>query len=1645
VVTPNPAGTTVYKDAGSGPNVGTYTLQLAVPPPAIATLAYLTVAATPDPLKWATQGGKSIQVSTDGVNYSDALVLTFDSTALLGSATDWSRTQTIWVRAVGDSVADGQLTSIISHAIQSTNPDINLLPITNVEVKVIDNNRPGLVVVIPRNPRVVENGAGPSYTVALTKSPNVGETVSIALAIDVTILALSGNPSQFNALTNTVTFDSTNWNVPFTVNVAHAPADGIVQNERYTNIVMSVSSSDTVSGVYAHVGDQPRIQVDVIDADAPGLLVTQMTDELTVSDGHPATYTIQLLKSPAALTQVVATLLTDGKTLASSDVPDARFHAAPFFCTPSSTAACGPTVVFDSTNWNVAFTVRVSVNPGAPAVVGTQPVMVFPAQPHTLNQMFGPIIIEGEQIIDRSLKPGVKLPTELDVPLPVPPPVFDLGQATDTLNIFNDGSVSNDTGVMGPLTAPGFVAVQALYANSPLCTNAPSSCDAGTFGKVSGLNMSTDPLSFDFGTSTNHNFHTFDAGITYHNIQIVNLMLGQGNDNFTVNSTTQGAITAVNGGGGSDTITVNGGGGPTSPLVVFGDTSQNGQYYDSTTAHLTGHARVFTCTVAKPCNNTLDARNDPNPVVLVGGRGNDTIYGGGGGDQLYGGGGSNVIHAGTGNDHIYGNASINIDLTQRLSLSTQVITVVNDPNGTEQTTGDQLVVGQNSIYGGAGHDIVIGQKGVITQTPGTNRILTTGNVLRVESIDPTQFANTTIRGGSGDSIFIGGSGSDAIDGGSGRSVIIGNNALFDRTTTVGDFRSPLYRALTGTQIYDANGVDLAGTTWQPDPSWGVTPPWWADFLLTLTFLNNYGNNYLAGGPGTNKLIFGGYGNDVIQGHSSIDYRPTTLTSLSCANPGTVGYDNWHWNLLVGACRDASQGTATTPTPSLQINPSKGDIAGAGTDGYTYIEGVGGSDVILGDFGQNDIVGGSSDMFGLTAPAQRSHTGSNLIFGGDGTRIDRNNPGDTSPNGHAHDSDTIVADNGDIFRLVGTGGTSSGHYLTFNYDNYTGATEHIVPRAVRLIDYTPGGPDYNNTVASGPVVPGDLGGPAEIHAEAGDAFIYGGPRNDVIFGGGQNDTIVGGYGNKWISGGAGDDCIIGHDGRCFASRVGTAGEPLYGIAAIPAANVSQLITTPGNFQQAVINKDTALQYIALLFPYNLDPNHAAPSQTYRAAYSNDIIYGGFGSDSIHAGAGESAITGAEAPTLSYTNNYDVNGVQLNTAPIESDWYHPYNPGNPLGYNPATTKFALYDAADPRRKILLTSTGALDKTQTGLRWILDFDSTEGILNNYWAAGTAYAPVNIQGNDAIFGDIGNKWIVGGNGRNRVYGGWGDSMLDIRGTLDFNGGLNDGPVTQPAYESLAFAGAGRDVLIASSGGDRMLDWGGNFNTYLVPFSPFGMGTVDRSPSPATRAYLLALSKSDGADQTVGLRYGGTAARNGEPFGELAMVQPGDAAWQPNHGAPRDKFVFVHAARDVLRFAGLKPIESPGTADPWIGAGAAAAVAPQAPTIQLAPVVNSGRQFAVPIVIGGVAGLVATYSITDGTSTVSGSGTIGADGLFSPVLDLSSLADGLLTASATLADSLGNTSVPGTTTTTKDAALPATPAISLAASSACPSTQPRR
>ena len=81
----------------------------------------------------------------------------------------------------------------------------------------------------------------------------------------------------------------------------------------------------------------------------------------------------------------------------------------------------------------------------------------------------------------------------------------------------------------------------------------------------------------------------------------------------------------------------------------------------------------------------------------------------------------------------------------------------------------------------------------------------------------------------------------------------------------------------------------------------------------------------------------------------------------------------------------------------------------------------------------------------------------------------------------------------------------------------------------------------------------------------------------------------------------------------------------------------------------------------------------------------------------------------------------------------------------------------------------------------------------------------------------------------------------------------LNDQPdvATTVTYADIVYGGAGRDILIGNTGADRLVDWVGEFNSYIVPFSPFGAFAISRSNSPALRQFLLDLSAAQGADVT--------------------------------------------------------------------------------------------------------------------------------------------------------------------------------------------------
>jgi Ca2+-binding RTX toxin-like protein len=830
--------------------------------------------------------------------------------------------------------------------------------------------------------------------------------------------------------------------------------------------------------------------------------------------------------------------------------------------------------------------------------------------------------------------------------------------------------------------------------------------------------------------------------------------------------------------------------------------------------------------------------------------GSDSITTGTADDFIVGGVGADIISASNGRNIVLGDhgrftATVGAatPLWGGLALPAGRITTTDPTIGGADVittgTGIDLVLGGaagDTVAAGDGADVVVGDHGFIDLGVKSGALY----ALTITVTDNAIGGADTIRGEGGQDVLIGGTGSDRVDGGSEQDLVFGDNVSLDRTTSFGIHTNPRLRVLIGTTIYSVAlttaGDALVTATWQNNPG-GMTA--WTDFRITIldhdaaTAADRYGDDYIAGGAG-DDTIFGQLGNDTIQGDGSID-------------------------LTVGARRDANG--------DLVLNGS----VEAATDGDDYIEGGGGSDVVFGNLGRDDIIGGSSSLFSLDTKQRRPDT-ADLLFGGAGTKAGRND--DTAL--HGRDSDNIVGDNGDILRLVGTNGGAGGQYLAFTYDNY-GEAVKLLPRAVRLLDYTPGGPD---------LVPGSLTGDVygndELHGEAGDDTIYGGAGNDVIFGDAGDDDLIGGWGHDWISGGTGIDGILGDDGRIFTSRNGQT-EVLNGLT---TATTQIEITTPGRVQVAVIFPTGKLTKRVDLTPFAVDGNPLNP--LYNAKFANDILFGGWDGDFIHGGSGDDAISGAEALPVAY----GVGGIR-------SDFTRPFNNGTLLGFDTVTGEFALYDEYNPMRKVLVN----------GGEWMLNFDHTEGRFDSVATA------TRTDGDDVLFGDHGNDWIVGGTGRDTAWGGWGNDLMNMDDVLTTAGGENTSPDTNVSYEDRAVGGAGLDVLIANTGGDRLIDWVGEFNSFLVPFAPFGLGTVSRQVPPALFDFLYQLSAAQGADFTIAQLSGDAyIPRNGEPFGEIGLVTQKDSYWQDQTGGPRDPQPgnVPGGKRDVLRSATF----SSGTAE---------------------------------------------------------------------------------------------------------------------------------
>ena len=975
-------------------------------------------------------------------------------------------------------------------------------------------------------------------------------------------------------------------------------------------------------------------------------------------------------------------------------------------------------------------------------------------------------------------------------------------------------------------------------------------------------------------------------------------------------------VTSTAGNGSDDTIIGNG----ASDIAVGGDGDDNIWGDDETGPSLDGAGDILLGDngVVVRADGTALANDifSTDPTLggedqIRGGPGDDILIGGSGGDDATGVGGDDLFGE-AGHDIIIGD---NVRITRNGSDQIEVIETTEpqaggDDVGEGADGADTMLGGSgaDTLTGGLQGDVILGDNGRLIY----NRDLPLDLDL-ITTTEPTSGASDQLFGGDGNDTVMGGTASETIDGGAGDDLLFGDHGKVDL-----DLPSDQNFFSVDTGAADGGAADEIHGNVGRDTILGGQA---GDLLLGEADDDDLiGGHNAAGGSDAGDLMDGGTGNDALAGdNASIVRRLDTVSPLVRALAGTTLYGAGGAAAVTGVSQanptgavgrditlfdhsdDAVPGTSGNDTMAggadddtvlgqlgddlIQGDASTAEIIsfaggvlnpsiGSATDGDDYIEGNGGADLIFGDFGQDDILGGSSNLFGLTTATDRPD-GADVIFGGAGTETGRNHLGDLTNGGHARDADVIIGDNGRIFRIVGTNGVPTAAFLVYNYDTYVGGVR-IIPRAVDILDYTPGAAGLSDRGA------GDL-----IHGEAGDDSVWGGTGDDVLYGEGQDDDVLGGAGDDWASGGTGEDAVLGDDGKVITSRNGLA-EPLAGVLALPASQLNLVISTPGNMQQATINVSGQLRKAVDLEPFDLG--------------GDDVLYGGLGNDSMHGGAGDDAMSGAEALILA--------AAQLADGTIVLTGYNtPVNVGGMLAFNPVDVdgqhgdhltragEFLLYDEYNPLKKITLSSGG-----QT-LEFFLNVPAADPDAP-FDSRSTSNPKKRTDGDDKMFGDLGNDWIVGGTGRDDLYGGYGNDLLQADDDLSTNGGLNTTPDTDPSYEDRAFGGAGRDVLIANTGGDRLIDWVGEFNAYLVPFAPFGMATVSRTLQPQLAEFLYQLSAGDGADATRAADTGADPARNGEPFGELGLVRQQDFDWHDQTGAPSDPQAgnLPGGKRDVLR-----------------------------------------------------------------------------------------------------------------------------------------------
>ena len=603
------------------------------------------------------------------------------------------------VHAVDDAVRQDPHSTTIDLKVVPSSTNFDGAASVRVDALVIDDDTAGVVVIESGGRTLVVAGTVPTpgpgddYKVRLTLKPTADVTIALVTdgQTDVTVggsisLAAIGGLTPFQQFVGDLQLAGT------TVTRTGSSALGNFHDEGFAAgqliriggagpyTIANVSLDGLSLTLTASAGTGPLAGTTISRLVAKGLFTGAVAYDatlgtLTRTDGtswlDDGFLEGQLIKIGSDSTAYKIELIS-GTTASKLDVLKLTDKAKPAAgsVTPTSTVTQWAAVItFNDTNWYIPVTVPVVADPYFDLSPGRENLKSFAKRSHLLSGLRGPLAVEGgPTAANRGLKPAVLLPGEGNAPpfaiAPQPPEA----QQVDVLNVFADSSQED---LVGTLTA---TTLSGLNMSGPL--------DFTPLLPVGGTMPFGEPSVFPGGIS--YGTIVFDpatkkflpTGSTT-TIEVLNVLLGEGNDRLTISGTmvpgadhnpdgtlgsvaVHGGITTVHGGGnarlevrgtftvsgdtitrtdgvswasagfavgqqvtvngvlkgtvtalsgaaltlsgspgaiaadstvavrdpktlatriGGDTITITGGAGPGSPLVVYGDTSQDGLWY----------------------------------------------------------------------------------------------------------------------------------------------------------------------------------------------------------------------------------------------------------------------------------------------------------------------------------------------------------------------------------------------------------------------------------------------------------------------------------------------------------------------------------------------------------------------------------------------------------------------------------------------------------------------------------------------------------------------------------------------------------------------------------------------------------------------------------------------------------------------------------------------------------------------------------------------------------------------------------------------------------------------------------------------------------------------------------------------------------